>query len=132
MTVTDAYDHDDGDPAGWAASDDTVVPQYPSLDDWVRHWFAPVMRRRVRGQMHWCERWWAHPEAAARLGSLWSAWEQAEVEGGGGPSQWWLYHLEGHWPFLSGPTGPFAACQPGRHVDDPEPLPTTAVPPDHP
>lgn len=48
--------------------------------------------------------------------------------GGAALSQCWLWHFDAHWPVLTNPAGPFSACTPERHVDDPSPLPSTPVP----
>ncbi len=114
---------------GW---DPTVDPDdgspgvYDSCDEWVRDWLLVVVR--PSRPVHWCARWWAHPEAASRLGALWAAWEVAELEGGAGPSHWWVYHFAGHWDALVGSTGPFSACTPTTHNVPPRPLATEPVP----
>ncbi|HEV2810242.1 MAG TPA: DUF4913 domain-containing protein [Acidimicrobiales bacterium] len=51
-----------------------------------------VLRRLGGGRpMHY--RRSAHAEAASRLGALWGAWEQAQIDLGSAPSQWWVWHL---------------------------------------
>ena len=110
-------------------------PVYPSLDAWVEDWLASAGRRMLRNSVKWCPSWWAHPEAVARLGALWAAWEVAYAEGGGSMSQWWVYHFDSHWPALSDAQGPFAGCDPDRPcVPAPRlplvPVPGELIPPD--
>lgn len=109
--MTGTTDHDTVDPLGWdpvteSAEDDG--PIYANLAEWVSHWFAPIVRRRPRV---WCARWWDHPEALDRLGTLWVAWEAAQKEGHSAPSYWWVFHFENHWHALTDAReGPFAGC----------------------
>jgi hypothetical protein len=103
-------------------------PQFPSLDRWVEEWLSQVLRRRTVGGVHWCRRWWAHPEALDRLGALWGAWEAAQLEGGAAQSHWWLGHLEPHWNALTSSAGPFAACDRQHHAPPVDPLPVQMIP----
>lgn len=98
---------------------------FESASAWLE-WLVLTVRRRPGPHMAWCELWWAHREAAARIEALWAAWELAEAEGGASPSQWWIYHFAPHWAALTDTRGPFAACIGNDgHVDDPTPLPVT-------
>lgn len=116
---------DDWDPTVTDAAGE-LKQVYPHLAAWVEDWLSPTMRRRVTNSMKWCERWWAHPEAAARLTALWAAWEVANAEGGSSMSTWWIYHFDSHWPQLTDPHGPFEACRP-RQTDDGEATCSTSV-----
>jgi hypothetical protein len=100
---------------------------FDSASAWVESWLVLTVRRRLGPHMAWCADWWAHREAAARVESLWAAWELAQAEGGASPSQWWVYHFTPHWAALTDARGPFAGCT-GGHVDDPAPLPVTRDP----
>lgn len=118
-------DLDDWDPTETHADPEGDVddladagPIYTSLDEWVRDWLAPIALRRA-GKQTWCAKWWAHPEAAARLGAAWAAWEAAWDEGGSGPSHWWVYHWSDHWRELSSTSGTFGACTPTQHREVP-------------
>ena len=111
--------------AGAEAEAAEAQPQYDSLDAWMDDWFVRVVRRRVgRGGIVWCAQWWAHAEAASRLGALWGAWEQAQIDLGSAPSQWWVWHFDAHWAVLTNPAGPFAACTADRHEPDADRLPS--------
>ena len=90
-------------------------------------WLVLTVRRRLGPHMAWCEDWWAHREAAARIEALWAAWELAQAEGGASPSQWWVYHFAPHWAALTDARGPFAGCT-GGLVADPPPLPASRDP----
>lgn len=107
---------------------DAVTVRYLRLDEWVEGFLAPTIRRTMSGSNHWCAQWWEHPEAVARLGALWAAWEVAEAEGGAGPSFWWTGHFEPHWHVLTSTFGPFNACNPNKHEPAVPPLPTVPAP----
>lgn len=81
---------------------------------WVENWLSPIIRRPITSNHRWCPRWWAHPEAVARLTALWLAWKAADQAGGTAPSTWWLTTFAPHWTALTAPSGPFAACSPGH------------------
>ncbi|MGW2204004.1 DUF4913 domain-containing protein [Streptomyces sp. NPDC001774] len=87
---------------------------YADVFVFVTEYLSPMVRRRVNGSSAtWCPRWWAHPEAGARLAALWLAWEQLRQEPGAAMSTWWLHHADPHLRVLMDPDmGPFAACSP--------------------
>ncbi|MDT9688409.1 DUF4913 domain-containing protein [Streptomyces sp. P9(2023)] len=87
---------------------------YADVFVFVTEYLANMLRRRVNGSSStWCPRWWAHPEAGARLTALWLAWEHLRQEPGTGMSTWWLHHADPHLRVLMDPDmGPFAACSP--------------------
>lgn len=120
-------DLDQWDPTTSAAP---VGPHYDSLESWLNGWLLQMVRRRRGATVHWCPKWWAHPEAVSRLGALWAAWEQAQEEGGSSPSTWWIYHFDGQYPHIFGASGPFAGCDTIRHLDPQPPWPTVPVPDD--
>ncbi|WP_254705801.1 DUF4913 domain-containing protein [Streptomyces vilmorinianum] len=87
---------------------------YADVFAFVTEYLSPMVRRRINGSSAtWCPRWWAHPEAGARLSALWLAWEQLRQEPGAAMSTWWLHHADPHLRVLMDPDmGPFAACSP--------------------
>lgn len=90
-------------------------PKYKTLPEWVEGHLAPLIRRRLGGQLTWCEKWWAHPEAVSRLNALWDEWEKARVEGT--MSSWWIYHCDPHLAVLtSRDNGPFMSCRADEQV----------------
>jgi hypothetical protein len=118
-------------PGAPAASD----PQQPARpmafanpEQFVDHFLAPLIRRRLGGAHTWCTHWWAHAEAVLLITALWETWEHFRYEGALGMSIWLRDHLYPHLGILlSKDNGPFAACKPDRHVQM-DPLPTTPAP----
>ncbi|OPC77549.1 hypothetical protein B4N89_44490 [Embleya scabrispora] len=112
---------------------------FSSVEVFVTEYLAPLLRRRLnRSLAVWCPSWWAHPEAVARLTSLWRAFEYLRRDAALGSSIWWTHHADPHLRVLMDPDiGPFAVCDPrDGHSGSPLPaLPLTPVPPgllDHP
>lgn len=58
---------------------------------------------------HWCPEWWQHPEAVARLKSLFEAYKQADEDNT--MSAWWVQHWDPQSRILFSPVGPFKNCQ---------------------
>ena len=71
------------------------------------------MADRAVSGVNWCARWWAHPEAIARLYALWREWEKARVNDS--MSAWWRDHLDPHLSAMSSEYGPFNRCGPDKH-----------------
>ncbi|WP_393059602.1 DUF4913 domain-containing protein [Streptomyces sp. LN549] len=114
-------------------ADDSTELIFRSLDLFVEEYLAQVVRRRVDGvHLAWCPDWWTHPEAVARLASLWRAFEYLRVDSSLGMSNWWLHHADPHLAVLMDPrTGPFASCWgPDGHKADIGPLPGNPSPPE--
>ena len=111
------------------------------LDEWLRTYLVPFYGREPSTAAMWCEQWFEHPEAVARLWALYLAWltrcnlEDAEGDYTG-PVVWQLEYLDPTLAQLRGPDGPFAGCtsHPGRHqhtVPEPptcRPLPAELAP----
>ncbi|MGH2870162.1 MAG: DUF4913 domain-containing protein [Solirubrobacteraceae bacterium] len=97
---------------------------YLTLAEWVAEWLFPVYRRSILGHERvWCPEWWRHPEAVARLESLWRAWEHLRQDAATGLSVWFRDHADHHMTILLDADGPFKGCD-GHHSDRPlEPLP---------
>ncbi|MEU9122831.1 DUF4913 domain-containing protein [Streptomyces sp. NPDC048506] len=83
-----------------------------ALTAWVHHLLLPVYGREITTGRPWCQRWWEHPEAVARLHALWLAWQQlTDIEAGlTGPSTWHRDHLDPALMQLRTADGPFGAC----------------------
>jgi hypothetical protein len=102
---------------------------YSNVDDWLREYLAPHIRRRLGGQSAWCPHWWAHEEAISVLTALWSAWEQLRYDGALGLINWWLQYCYPALDRLTSPdAGPFASCR-KEHVQL-KPLPCAPAPPE--
>ncbi|MDT0612031.1 DUF4913 domain-containing protein [Streptomyces lancefieldiae] len=103
---------------------------FSSLEEFVEDYVTQVIRLPYgEVPLAWCPSWWAHPEAVARLTTMWRAMEYLRDDVALGMSVWWRDHFDPHMRMLRDPlAGPFAACrQAGGHIDQP-PLPTEAPP----
>ena len=122
------------EPAGAGASAAAHVAEEPelgceSLEQWVTEVLAATYCRRVTGQFRWCAQWWRHAEAIVRLEALWRSWEALRVDPLLGMATWHRDYLDSQLPVLTGPTGPFADCQPDRHFEPEQPeLPLMPAP----
>lgn len=115
----------------WRVAARYVPPTfYPDAETWMVEWLAPTIRRPMKAGVCWCPQWWRHPEALARLDSLWRAWEASRAGGGEAMSLWWITHFEGHWASLTSERGPFAACKDGTHTDRLDALAADSTPED--
>jgi len=104
-----------------------VDPDYPDVDRFVDDFLVAHYARVVVGREHdqatrrrWCVRWRDHPEAVARLGALWSAYEALRGSATG-RSRWWTEHADPQLGALMAPDGPFARCSP-QECHPPGPL----------
>ncbi|MFI0721945.1 DUF4913 domain-containing protein [Streptomyces sp. NPDC021224] len=95
-----------------ALGGEAYATELAALADWVHYLFLPVYGREISTTRPWCEKWYEHPEAVARLHALWLAWQQlTDSEAGlSGPSTWHRDHLDQALVHLRAPDGPFAAC----------------------
>jgi hypothetical protein len=132
----DGYDEDD--PYGDEELDGSEL-LFPSVDEFMTEFLAPILRRRLsRTVAIWCPSWWRHPEAIARVTALWRAFEHLRLDPALGMSTWWLHHADPHLRALMDPDyGPFAVCDPreGHNERELPPLPLEPSPPelwDHP
>ncbi|HEX2805753.1 MAG TPA: DUF4913 domain-containing protein [Kineosporiaceae bacterium] len=100
-----------------ARSDDSVVPVYGCLEEWVTGYFLPTFRRPFGGEVRWCAAWQEHPEAVVRLQGLWSSWEALQVEPKLGIITWLTHYLDPQLIALLGRSGTFGQCTVDRHAD---------------
>jgi hypothetical protein len=106
-----------------------LQPLYPNVEAWVGGVLAVVFVRRTTSTFRWCRQWWRHPEAIVRLESLWRSWELLRLDPTTGMGIWFRDHLDHQLPTLTGPSGPFADCDPSQHYEpDPPALPVTPAP----
>jgi len=115
-----------------ARAKDTYEPEdlperFCDVEDFVAHFMAPVIERRLGGGRLWCAKWWKHPEAVNRLWALWRAYEAFRAQGGTALSAWWVYHVDSHLAVVMGEWGPFWRCRKG-HSDGLTPLPNLPAP----
>lgn len=107
-------------------------PYFANCYQWFQDWLVPTWTRPLNpSTATWCPQWWCHPEAVARIESLWRAWEQLRLDAGTGMSVWWRDHADHHLPTLLATDGPFKGCGPEkRHTTRPLPLlPVEPAPP---
>ncbi|WP_063763160.1 DUF4913 domain-containing protein [Streptomyces sp. NRRL WC-3742] len=101
---------------------------FTSLDSFVREYLVVMLAEHHDGRRGtWCRQWWRHPDAVARLATMWRSFEYLSADAALGLSTWWTQHADPHLAVLRDPdTGAFAGCA-GGHVD-PEPLPVDPAP----
>lgn len=116
-------------------SSDAAQPYFSSLERFVEEYLAYVYpTNTTKGGVTWCEQWWKHPAAAVRFHALWSAWEDARLNGGGaGIASWLVYYADPIMAYVLRDDGPFEHCTVERgHVDERtnpgDHLPTTPPP----
>lgn len=97
---------------------------YETLDQFVEGYIAHIYnRKRVGAANFWCRKWWAHPEAVARLGALWHAWEYLRLaEPSEGIARWFVQYADPIMRELTSPEGTFKLCKDHEHrnVNEPE------------
>lgn len=118
------------------SADDEVEPElfYPDPIAFFRGTLGPSYVREVNNgsEFVWCPQWYKHPEALARVESMWRAWEHLRLDGALGSSTWWINHADPHMSMLMAPNGPFKKCVYDGHVarTKPEQLSLPHVGPD--
>jgi len=93
--------------------------QFVDVEDFVAHYLSPIIQRKMGGGVVWCQRWWAHPEAANRLWTLWRGYEAARMQEKGSLSRWWVNQVDPHLAVLFNDRGPFSECRKGKHKVSP-------------
>lgn len=103
---------------------------FASVDQWITGWLLPMWTRDLHGdESTWCPQWWRHPEAVARLTSLWLSWEHLRLDAATGMSSWWRDHADHHLAVLLSSSTVFKGCSPKGHTDYPLPqLPSDPTP----
>lgn len=92
---------------------------FVDVEDFVAHYLSPIIQRKMGGGVVWCQRWWAHPEAANRLWTLWRGYEAARMQEKGSLSRWWVNQVDPHLAVLFNDRGPFSECRKGKHKVSP-------------
>lgn len=97
---------------------------YKTLSEFVEGYISHIYNRKRVGNAHyWCKKWWAHPEAAARLGALWHAWEHLRLaDPNEGMARWFVQYGDPIMRELTSPNGTFYHCKDEEHrvVNEPE------------
>jgi hypothetical protein len=133
-TIGDAPDADQAaDPAngttevktGHGVDMTTLVP-------WVENNITTLIARKVPttdGAPKWCQCWWDHAEAIARLEAARQAWVVLSSAGGTGLVTYFDYLDRVVLAPLTSEAGPFARCGPRQHTVE-RPLGHTSPPPE--
>lgn len=87
-----------------------------SVEQWVHDYYLPTFVRPIGGEIRWCTEWQQHAEAVVRFEAMWRSWAVLRLEGGLGMSTWLINHLDPSAAVLQSRTGPFAQCNPHRHI----------------
>ncbi|MFE3189864.1 DUF4913 domain-containing protein [Nocardia sp. NPDC059240] len=103
---------------------------YDSVVEFVENYLSLVYRREVdNGRRVWCQEWWKHAEAVARLDAMWRTWEHYRLDCNTGLSVWFLDHADPHMRVLFDLDGPFQYCSiKSGHSDQISPLPLKSPP----
>lgn len=122
MTTSDLDDGLLADPAVEAGEvgttdEEETGPYFRNVYVFVEEFLAVVYARpsRAGSSWRWCPRWWAHPEAVARLEALWQAFEALRQEPGTSAAVWWRDFVDPTMVALSDPQGTFAGCSTEAH-----------------
>jgi hypothetical protein len=92
-----------------------------TLVPWVENNITILIARKVPttdGAPRWCQQWWDHAEAIARLEAARQAWMALSVAGGTGLVSYFDYLDRVVLAVLTSDTGPFARCNPRTHTPD--------------
>jgi Domain of unknown function (DUF4913) len=122
--TTTANDTETAASTGQGVDMRTLVP-------WVEGNITTLICRKVpttEGAPKWCQEWWDHAEAIARLEALRRAWVALSGVEGTGLITYFDY-LDRTLSVLTCDTGPFARCTPQHHTPD-RPLGHTPPPPE--
>jgi len=106
-------------------------PEFATVAVFVEEYLGKIYQRQVSDSSEavWCDQWWRHGEAVARLDALWRAWEGLHHDERGGLSYWLLRHADPHMKQLFDPRGPFKYCGARNgHRDVLGPLPVDPPP----
>lgn len=133
------------DDVAQAGTDDGLDPRvndpaqrglyYANALDFMDHYMLPSYPRVVGGDVAWCEHWWKHGEALARIDALWRSFEAHRVhDNASSMAVWWRDFADPTMSALTRPDGVFAKCtgRPGyaEHVDDHDRMLRTTTPPE--
>lgn len=90
---------------------------YANVYDFVTGYLAPNYIRQLSSDTRWCQEWWRHSEAMARLDALWRSFEAHRVsDNASSMAVWWRDFADPTMSALMHETGVFAQCK-GREPD---------------
>lgn len=111
-------------------AEEIPTTHFPNVYVFVQNFLAVVYARPVSDQnsaFRWCRVWFEHPEAVARLESLWKAFESLRLDPGTGGAVWWRDYADPTMAALTQSAGPFWKCSASKHAV-PEALPMAEAP----
>jgi Domain of unknown function (DUF4913) len=95
---------------------------YHSSNAFFTDYLSIVFARDLgRDNVHWCEEWASHPEAAEVVDALWRSWETLQRDAGTGLGVWFVNFSYPMMSQLFDPSGTFASCAEGA-CNAPPPL----------
>lgn len=121
-TNTETKNHDDITITDSGENNTDYV--YDDVFEWVDDWLLQTVRRRIAGNLHWCNKWYKHPEAYDRIKCLWKAWEATRYGDEDEASTWWIQHFDNQWIQLTSNEGAMQFCTPDNHKEVTEALQT--------
>lgn len=104
---------------------------FPTVYAFVAEYVVVIYAYEITKQdtrVRWCDLWWEHPEALARLEACWKAFEVLRRDPGTGMSVWFRDHADPCMDRLLADSGPFSRCLPD-HQHNIRPRLTMATPP---
>ena len=112
-----------------------IVLYYSNVDAFLHQFLLPSWRHTWAGA-RWCQEWYKHSEAVARLDALWRSYEAMRVGDPTGMAVWWRDFADPIMSSLTRENGTFAACDAERGVHAPMDMwpskhaPDVTVPPE--
>lgn len=107
---------------------------FANVHDFVVSYLTPNWIRRIEKDTRWCQQWWRHAEAHARLDALWRSFEAHRVSpDANAMAIWWRDFADPTMGALTRLKGPFEQCEgegsTAKHVDTGPQRWVTATPP---
>ncbi|HLS72705.1 MAG TPA: DUF4913 domain-containing protein [Actinomycetaceae bacterium] len=107
---------------------------FANVHDFVVSYLTPNWIRRIEKDTRWCQQWWRHAEAHARLDALWRSFEAHRVSpDANAMAIWWRDFADPTMAALTRLKGPFEQCEGeagnANHVDTGPERWVTAKPP---
>lgn len=92
---------------------------YANAHDFVVGYLTPNYIRTLEKEQRWCQEWWRHAEAVARLDALWRSFEAHRVsDNASSMAVWWRDFADPTMAALTQQKGVFEMCngRTGEHV----------------
>lgn len=105
---------------------------FGNVYEFVVSYLNPNYVRRIERETRWCQEWWRHSEALARLDALWRSFEAHRVSSDANAmAVWWRDFADPTMGSLTRLKGPFEQCDgiAGEHIATEEEIWVTVRPP---